>query len=104
MDYLSLTFLVFLLAFLAVYYMLKPVYRYIAVFVGSYIFYGFANPKMLLVLAGITIVSYVGGLVIHKTASHKAFTGFFFAEILVLLVFKYTNFTIENINLLSEKT
>ena len=28
-------------------------YRYIVIFAGSYFFYGFANPKMLLVLAGL---------------------------------------------------
>lgn len=103
MDYLSFIFLAFLLVFMTVYYALRPRYRYIVIFAGSYFFYGFANPKMLLVLAGVTFVSYLGGLVIQRTGSRKAFTAFFVLEILVLLVFKYTNFTIENINLLSEK-
>ena len=66
MNYLSVVFLAFFLIFCIVYYMVKPQYRYIVIFIGSYIFYGYANLKMLFVLVGITLISYLGGMIIQK--------------------------------------
>ena len=103
MNYLSVVFLAFFLIFCIVYYMVKPQYRYIVIFIGSYIFYGYANLKMLFVLVGITLISYLGGMIIQKKRTHTAFIVSFSAEIMVLLVFKYTNFAIENINAIAER-
>ena len=66
MNYLSLTFLGFLMVFFAVYYVVPSKFRYIAIFVGSYIFYGIGHPTMLITLVGLTLISYVGALIIEK--------------------------------------
>lgn len=102
MNYLTLYFLGFLVVFLAVYYMIPARYRYIVIFIGSYIFYGSGHPEMLATLIGITAVSYIGGMIIEKKQSKKAFIISFGLEILTLIFFKYTGFLVENINLIQE--
>ena len=86
-----------------IYYLVKPKYRYIVIFIGSYVFYGFANPMMLLTLIGVTVVSYIGGHLLGKKRKRWLFAVFFALEIIVLAVFKYTEFVIFNINELSQK-
>ncbi|SFC74769.1 MBOAT family O-acyltransferase [Butyrivibrio sp. YAB3001] len=98
MNYISLIFGVFFIIFITVYYIVPAKYRYIILFTGSYIFYGYLNPKMLLVLVLVTLISYIGGLSIGKRQSKTAFHFFFLMEIFVLAVFKYTNFIVSNIN------
>lgn len=103
MNYLSIVFIAFLLAFVIVYYLTNKKYRYVVIFLGSYFFYGFANPKMLLILAWVTLISYVGGLMLGKKKSKAVLCLFFFLEIATLLVYKYTNFAITNINYLASR-
>ena len=103
MNYLSITFLIFLAVFLILYYRIKPEYRYIALFAGSWFFYGFANPKLLLVLAAVTLIAYAGGLAIARSGSVRAYRLSFFFEILILVVFKYTSFLLTNINHIWER-
>ena len=64
MNYLSITFLLFLLFFVIAYYLTNQKKRYFVIFLGSYFFYGYANPKILLVLILVTLISYVGGLIL----------------------------------------
>lgn len=98
MNYLSITFLLFLLFFVIAYYLTNQKKRYFVIFLGSYFFYGYANPKILLVLILVTLISYVGGLILGCKKSKGLFIFFFFLEIAVLLVFKYTNFAVMNIS------
>ena len=88
---------------LVIYYLCPSRYRYIVVFAGSYLFYGSGHPKMLITLVGLTVVSYIGSLIIEKNKSRTAFIVAFTLDILVLIVFKYTNFIIGNINAIQEK-
>lgn len=103
MNYLSLNFLGFLLGFTAVYYLLPSRYRYIAVFLGSYFFYGSGHPGMLLTLAVLTLISYAGGLLIERKPSRIAYAVPFGLEIAVLVVFKYTGFILNNYNFLADR-
>ena len=98
MNYISLVFFIFLLLFFIIYHCIPPKKRYIVLFIGSYIFYGYANPKMLLALILITSISYVGGLAINKWHNRLSYSIPFILEILVLFIFKYINFTINSIN------
>ena len=103
MNYLTLSFLGFLVGLLVVYYLIPARYRYLVILVGSYIFYGLGHPKMLITLVGLTSVSYIGGLIIEKKESEVAFIASFTIEILVLMVFKYTNFILGNVNTILNK-
>ena len=102
MNYLSVLFLGFLLVFAVIYYLTPAKYRYIALFLGSYIFYGSGHPEMLITLIGLTIISYFGGLAIEKKHSRLAYVVSFCLEIAVLVVFKYTNFILFNYNALAD--
>ena len=103
MNYMSLVFYAFICIFLIIYYMTPRKYRYIVIAVGSYIFYGYANIKMLVVLFAITILTYIGGLLIEKKKSKSVYVLFFVLLVLVLVGFKYTNFAIQNVNWIASK-
>ena len=104
MNFLSLVFFAFLLFFLIVYFIVDRQYRYIVILIGSYIFYGYSNPKILLTLILVTIVSYFGGIVIHQSNNSKSVYALFFCvEILILFLYKYLGFFVENINIVLSK-
>ncbi len=100
MNFLSLSFYAFIPLFLIIYHGIPRQYRYVGIFAGSYLFYGFANIKLLSILIVITAITYVGGLIIEKKRCKLSLATFFFANIIILLSFKYLNFAITNLNLL----
>ncbi|WP_176754458.1 MBOAT family O-acyltransferase [Pseudobutyrivibrio sp. 49] len=67
-------------------------------------FYGWSNPKILLVLILVTIISYVGGLLLDIYNRKAVYVTFFLLEISVLGIYKYTDFLITNINQVLCKT
>lgn len=103
MNFLTLSFLVFFAGFFVIYYLTPAKYRYLVILAGSYIFYGLGHPQMLVTLVGLTAVSYAGGLIIEKKKSKAAYIVSFAIEILVLMVFKYTNFMVSSINTIQSK-
>lgn len=100
MNFLSLSFVIFFVVFIIVYYVVPSRYRYVIIAIGSYIFYGFGHPVMLCTLIGTTIVSYLGGILVDKKKEKSIYVLFFALEIVILIVFKYTNFTVSNYNAL----
>lgn len=103
MNFLNLEFYFFLLAFLIIYYILPRNYRYIAIFCGSYVFYGYKYPKMLLILLFVTFLTYIGGLIIGKNPKKYLVVSFFLLNICILFVFKYLNFVVQNCNAMISK-
>lgn len=61
MNYISLPFFLFLPILVGIYYIVNAQYRYIVLFFGSYIFYGYSNPRMLVAMVIVTIISFWGG-------------------------------------------
>ncbi len=101
MSFLSPVFFVFISVFLTVYFAVPQKYKYIVIALGSWFFYGYANPKVLVVLFIATLISYVGGWVIHSTGcSRVSYAAFFLLEISVLVFFKYLDFLVDNLNLI----
>ncbi len=103
MDYLGLLFFAFLTILVVVYYLVKPKYRYIVLFLGSYFFYGYINPSYIFSLILVTVISYTGGIVINKWRRKSVYVCFFLLEIIVLAVYKYTAFLLSNFNLIVYK-
>ncbi len=104
MNFLNLVFYVFILLFLAVYYVVPNKYRYIVIFIGSYVFYGYSDPQILIVLIIASLISYAGGWLIQKSNFSKAvYTVFFLLEIVLLGLFKYTEFVISNLKFVLSK-
>lgn len=98
MNFLSVSFGIFIVAFFIIYYMIPSKYRYIALFIGGYVFYGYANPVFIPLLLLVTVIAYLAGICLSKNKSVWLVRLFFALEISVLLVLKYTNFIIRIIN------
>lgn len=98
MNLISLSFYLFYIVLAVVYYLVPKRFRYMLIFVGSYIFYGWANINILPILIATTSITYVGGLLINRNKAKWLYYVFFASNIIVLVIFKYTNFIIDNIN------
>ena len=86
-----------------VYYIFPAKYRYIPILMGNLIFYGWYDWHCIVILVAVILISYSGGLVLEKQKNRFAYVIFVVALVAVLSFFKYTNFFIENLNLLSGK-
>ena len=106
MVFSSLSFIfVFLPIFLALYYCVPSKSKNSLLFIGSLVFYSFGEPLYLFLIFASTLVNYLLGLGIAKFKKGRVERFFLFLFALtynfgLLLFFKYTNFFIENINLL----
>ncbi len=99
MQFVSLTFLVFLLVTVSIYFVIPKKVRYIWLLLASAVFYFMAADKLLILLAAVCLVTYVAGILMDKSEGSKKpilITG------IVLLVgtlgfFKYTGFLLDTI-------
>ncbi|MBR4513871.1 MAG: MBOAT family protein [Lachnospiraceae bacterium] len=98
MNFISLRFLLFFVILFTVYYITPKKFRYAVIFVGSYVFYGAFSLKYLIILGATTLLTYVGGIALEKKKSRGVYALFLILNISILVVFKYTNFAIANIN------
>ncbi|MBE6072833.1 MAG: MBOAT family protein [Clostridium butyricum] len=103
MTFNSPTFLIFFPIVALMYFLITPKFRWIWLLVSSYYFYMCWNPKYSIVIAFSTIVTYITGLLLHKSNSilnkKKAtfYKNFFLISSLlinlgILFLFKYYNF------------
>ncbi|MCR4741039.1 MAG: MBOAT family protein [Lachnospiraceae bacterium] len=102
MIFSSLLFLFwFIPVFFIIYYAVPSGYRNLVLFIGSIVFYGWGEPKYLLLIFVSILVNYFCGIFIEKTAGRAKtavlLCGIVF-DVSMLLFFKYINFFIENIN------
>lgn len=103
MDFLSGVFWIFCPLFFLLYYIIPKHLRYIVILIGSYVFYGYGNSSLCIFLVITTLITYAGGIVIEKKKTRSMLLIFYLANISILLVFKYTNFFIQNINSVSAR-
>lgn len=111
MVFSSNTFLFcFLPLMLLAYYVVRQELRGMILLLGSYLFYAWAEPKALLVLLGVTLLSYGFGLLIQharnkgtKPVRVLLLTAAILLEVGILTYFKYTNFLIEAFNAMTKK-
>ena len=107
----SIGFFIFFPIVTAAYFLIPHKYRWIWLLISSYYFYMCWNPKYALLLATVTIISYIGGLLIEgangikdekKSIRLKKLWVFlsFVINISILSVFKYSNFLGQNLNIL----
>ena len=98
MSFISVTFFLFFIVVLVTYHFSPKKYRYLVLLISSYLFYGWAEHKVVLVLLLTTIITYWGGRILERRSSRWIYSLFFFLNLSVLLIFKYTNFAISNLN------
>lgn len=107
MAFSSLQFLIFFLMTLAVYYIVPQKIKVIWLLLCSYCFYACFGLKNVLILLISTFVVYAGALIIENMSDGRCKKTVMAVEVvlnlLMLLVFKYANFVIDNLNAISEK-
>lgn len=99
----SITFLfAFLPLVIALYYLCRQELRNYILLAASIIFYAWGEPKYFLVMMLVVVINYFSALLMeYRRAQHKLFvTLAVLVNFGVLGYFKYTNFLIENLNLL----
>ena len=99
MSFVSLVFFLFLVVVILVHYLLPHRFRYLFLLAASYLFYGFVNPWLLFLIAGVTLVAYLFPLGMKRF--EKARKAFLWMAIILILgclfVFKYLDFTIQSV-------
>ncbi len=110
MVFSSLEFIfVFLPIFLVLYYCLPAQYRNGLLFAGSLLFYGIGEPTYLFLILYSVWVNYLLGLLISRNQNHPILKkllliGSLLYNFGLLFYFKYTDFFLENINHILNKT
>jgi len=98
----SMAYLVFFVILFAIYYIFGDKYRNLILLIASYIFYGYSNPKNLIILLAVTLISYFSGILVSnakKERTKKQIISITTVLIIgILLYFKYSLFIIQNIN------
>lgn len=99
----SLDFLLFFPIVCLLFFGLPQKYRWLMLLVASCYFYMYFIPIYILILAGTIVIDYFAGILIEQNQGKKRrfyLIVSLFANIMVLAVFKYYNFFIENIETL----
>lgn len=103
MSYTELIFLPFLAITVILNYAVPSKYRYWVLFIASYIFYGYGDLKLLVVLMVVTLLTYCGGRVLDKHKNRSIFRLFFWANLSILFVFKYSKFVLGWLDILATR-
>ena len=98
----SLTFLFcFLPATVGLYYLVRRELRNIVLLLASIFFYAWGEPRYLPVIFTTITISYIGALAVERFKWKRLLlTLFILLDLSLLFYFKYTNFFLENLNLI----
>ena len=102
----SFAFAVFLPTVFAIYWLIPHKYRWIVLMVSSYYFYMSWNARYVLLILGVTVITYLGAICIRRVGGQreKIVLGAVVLTLLgILLVFKYWNFAVDTINVVCQK-
>lgn len=98
----SFEFLVFFLVVIVTYFSLPHRFRRLLLLVSSYFFYGYWEPKYLIIILGSTIIDFTLGKLIFQSGTKKRKRLYLylslFSNLSVLFFFKYFNFFLNNIS------
>lgn len=104
MQFVSLSFFIFLLVTITIYFILPGKVRYIWLLAANLVFYYFAAGKLLLLLLAVALVTYLGGRLLDSErdryikAKKAVLSGFIAALLLTLGFFKYTGFLLDTVD------
>lgn len=101
MQFVSLKFLCFLFAVIAVNFILPKKIRYIWLLAASFTFYFMASDKLLILLVTVTLITYLSGRLIEKYKGEKKAKTVLVCTIVLLVgilgYFKYTGFLLDTV-------
>ena len=96
----STEFIIFFPITLILYWIFPKKYRYICLFIASYTFYMFWNPKYALLMGTSTVITFLSGVLIEKLKYKRTVVAFsFIINLAILVFFKYFDFILQNINI-----
>lgn len=99
MLFTSISFLYYFLPIVLIIYFIVPKkYKNLILFIFSLIFYFYGEPKYIFLMILEILIAYIGAILIDKYKSKKILILTLFIHIILLIIFKYTNFLITNIN------
>ena len=99
MLFTSISFLYYFLPTLIIIYFITPKkYKNIILLIASLLFYFYGEPKYIILMIIEIILAYFEARLIEKYKSKEIFIFSIFIHVLLLCIFKYTNFLITNIN------
>lgn len=99
MLFTSISFLYYFLPIVLIIYFIAPKkYKNLILFIFSLIFYFYGEPKYIFLMILEILIAYIGAILIDKYKSKKILILTLFIHIILLIIFKYTNFLTTNIN------
>ena len=99
MVFASITFLYYFLPiFLIVYFIVPKKYKNIVLLIFSFIFYFYGEPKYILLMLLEVLFAYFMTLSLEKNKSNSLLTVMISFHLILLCIFKYFNFIIDNVN------
>ena len=99
MVFASITFLYYFLPiFLIVYFIVPKKYKNIVLLIFSFIFYFYGEPKYILLMLLEVLFAYFMTLSLEKNKSKSLLTVMISFHLILLCIFKYFNFIIDNVN------
>ena len=99
MLFTSISFLYYFLPLvLIVYFIVPKKYKNLVLLLFSLLFYFYGEPKYILLMLFEILVAYIGAILIDKYKDKSILILTLFIPIILLVVFKYTDFFISNIN------
>lgn len=101
MLFTSISFLYYFLPALIIIYFITPKkYKNIILLIASLLFYFYGEPKYVFLMIAEIIIAYIGAILIdkYKNQSKNILIITLFIHVLLLIIFKYTDFIIQTIN------
>lgn len=99
MVFTSINFLYYFLPTVLILYFIVPKkYKNLLLLISSLLFYFYGEPKYIILMIIEIILAYFEAMLIEKYKSKEIFIFSIFIHVLLLCIFKYTNFLITNIN------
>lgn len=99
MLFTSISFLYYFLPLvLIVYFIVPKKYKNLVLLLFSLLFYFYGEPKYILLMLFEILVAYIGAILIDKYKDKSILILTIFIHIILLVIFKYTDFFISNIN------
>lgn len=99
MLFTSISFLYYFLPLVLIIYFIVPrKYKNLILFIFSLLFYFYGEPKYIFLMLLEIFVAYIGAILVDKYKSKDIFIFIIFIHILLLVIFKYTDFIIKIFN------
>lgn len=92
MGFTTIAFILFLPLLVGIHHLAPKQMRWVVLLIGSYFFYGFVEPYLLLIILSLTFISYAWGRILERQKSKLILSIGVVITLSFLLLFKYADF------------